>query len=324
MQTRRLRDLTVSAQGFGCMGISFGYGPPMEDAAAIALLRQAVERGITFFDTAQAYGPFTNERIVGEALAPFRGQVVIGTKCGFSFVDGKGTVDSRPESIRSSVEASLVRLRVEAIDLLYLHRVDPAVPIEDVAGTVRDLIADGKVRHFGLSEVSVDTLRRAHAVQPVTALQSEYSLWWREPEGIVLPVCAALGIGFVAFCPLGRGYLTGAIDPYTPFDSADQRNAIPRFTQANRQANRALREWLLAFAADKEATPAQIALAWLHAQVPAIIPIPGTTKPARLAENAHAVAFELTGADLRAIDRATAAPVHGARYPDHLLQLCGR
>jgi aryl-alcohol dehydrogenase-like predicted oxidoreductase len=318
--------LEVSALGFGCMGMSFGYGPAIDRQQGISLIRAAVERGITFFDTAEAYGPFTNEELVGEALAPVRDQVVIATKFGFKFEAGKQSgLDSRPAHIKEVAEASLKRLNVEAIDLLYQHRVDPDVPIEDVAGTVKDLIQQGKVKHFGLSEAAVQTIRRAHAVQPVTALQSEYSLWWREPEAEVLPTLEELGIGFVPFSPLGKGFLTGKIDETTTFDSSDFRNVVPRFTAENRKANLAFVEWLTKFAERKKATPAQIALAWLLAQKPWIVPIPGTTKLHRLEENIGATEIELTAGDLREIDRAAAQiAVHGARYPEHLQRMVGR
>jgi len=318
--------LDVSALGFGCMGISFGYGPAIDRPQGIALIRAAVERGISFFDSAEAYGPFTNEELVGEALAPVRDHVVIATKFGFKFEGGKQAgLDSRPAHIREVAEASLKRLRSETIDLFYQHRVDPDVPIEDVAGAVKDLIQEGKVKHFGLSEAGVQTIRRAHAVQPVAALQSEYSLWWREPEAEVLPALEELGIGFVPFSPLGKGFLTGKIDESTTFDRTDFRNVVPRFTPENRKANLAFVEWLTAFAARKEATPAQIALAWLLAQRPWIVPIPGTTKLPRLEENIVAAQIELTAGDLDEIDRAAAQiAVHGARYPEHLQRLVGR
>jgi aryl-alcohol dehydrogenase-like predicted oxidoreductase len=318
--------LEVSALGFGCMGMSFGYGPAIDRQQGISLIRAAVERGITFFDTAEAYGPFTNEELVGEALAPVRDHVVIATKFGFKFEAGKQSgLDSRPAHIKQVGEASLRRLNVEAIDLLYQHRVDPEVPIEDVAGTVKDLIQEGKVKHFGLSEAGVQTIRRAHAVQPVTAIQSEYSLWWREPEADVLPALEELGIGFVPFSPLGKGFLTGKIDENTTFDSSDFRNIVPRFTAENRKANLAFVDWLTAFAKRKTATPAQIALAWLLAQKPWIVPIPGTTKLHRLEENIAATEIELTADDLREIDRAAAQiAVQGARYPEHLQRLVGR
>jgi aryl-alcohol dehydrogenase-like predicted oxidoreductase len=322
MNTRKLgkSGLEVSAIGFGAMGLSFGYGPATERSQAIALLRAAAERGVTLFDTAQIYGPFTNEALVGEALAPFRGKVAIATKFGFGYdAEGKptGGVDSRPESIRSTTEGSLSRLGVETIDLLYQHRVDPAVPIEEVAGTVKQLIAEGKVRHFGLSEAGVRTIRRAHAVQPVTALQSEYSLWWREPEAEILPALEELGIGFVPFSPLGRGFLTGKIDAATTFDSTDFRSSVPRFSPENRRANQAVVDLVAAMAARKKATPAQLALAWVLAQRPWIVPIPGTTKLHRLEENLGAVRVELTPEDLREIDAAVAQiPVSGHRYSE--------
>jgi aryl-alcohol dehydrogenase-like predicted oxidoreductase len=331
MQTRTLGNspLEVSALGLGCMGMSFGYGPPADRQEMIALIRAAVERGVTFFDTAEVYGPFTNETLVGEALAPFRGQVVIATKFGFRIDPvaerGVGGLDSRPAHIREVAEASLRRLRVEAIDLFYQHRVDPDVPIEDVAGAVKDLIAEGKVRHFGLSEAGAQTIRRAHAVQPVAALQSEYSLWWRRPEADVLPTLEELGIGFVPFSPLGKGFLTGKIDEHTAFDRDDFRNIVPRFTVEARQANQALVALLGQVAAQKQATPAQVALAWLLAQKPWIVPIPGTTKQHRLEENLGALSVELTADDRAEIDRAAAAiPVQGARYPEHLEQMTNR
>ena len=321
MQKRTLGEnsLEVSALGLGCMGLSFGLGPATDRRQAIALIRAAVERGVTLFDTAQAYGPFTNEEVVGEALAPFRGHVVIATKFGFSFDDtGKQTgLDSRPEHIRRMTEGSLKRLGVESIDLLYQHRVDPNVPIEDVAGTVKQLIAEGKVKHFGLSEAGVRTIRRAHAVQPVTALQSEYSLWWREPEAEILPTLEELGIGFVPFSPLGKGFLTGKIDETTTFDSSDFRNTVPRFTPENRKANQAVVDVVRAMAARKGATPAQLALAWVLAQRPWIVPIPGTTKLHRLEENLGAVNVDLTPDDLREIDAAVSSVrVQGHRYSE--------
>jgi len=326
MQKRKLGDsnLEISAVGLGCMGMSDSYGPPKDRQAMIALLHSAVERGVTFFDTAEVYGPFINEELVGEGLAPFRGQVVIATKFGFKLEPGGG-LDSRPEHIKEVAEASLKRLRVEAIDLFYQHRVDPDVPIEEVAGTVRELIREGKVRHFGLSEAGVQTIRRAHAVQPVTAVQSEYSLWWRTPEAELLPVLEELGIGFVPFSPLGRGFLTGKMDENTAFDSADFRNNLPRFTPEARKANQSLIALLGEIAERKQATPAQIALAWLLAQKPWIVPIPGTTKLHRLDENLAALAVELTPDDLRDIDHAASRiSVQGARYPDELEQLTGR
>jgi aryl-alcohol dehydrogenase-like predicted oxidoreductase len=328
MNTRTLgtSGLEVSAVGFGCMGLSFGYGPAVEKTAGIALIRDAVDRGVTFFDTAEVYGPFTSEELVGEALAPVRDRVVIATKFGFRFEDGKQAgLDSRPAHVREVAEASLKRLKVEAIDLFYQHRVDPDVPIEDVAGAVKDLIEEGKVRHFGLSEAGVETIRRAHAVQPVAALQSEYSLWWREPEQDVLPTLEELGIGFVPFSPLGKGFLTGKIDETTTFDPTDFRNVVPRFTAENRKANLAFVEWLTAFAQRKQATPAQVALAWLLAQKPWIVPIPGTTKRHRLEENLGAASLDLTADDLQEIDRAASEiTVQGARYPEHLQRMVGR
>jgi len=328
MRTRQIgtSGLEVSALGFGCMGLSFGYGPAVDRQQGVSLIRAAVERGITFFDTAEVYGPFTNEELVGEALAPIRDHVVIATKFGFKIENGKQSgLDSRPAHIREVADASLQRLRTDRIDLLYQHRVDPDVPIEDVAGAVKDLIQQGKVKHFGLSEAGVQTIRRAHAVQPVTALQSEYSLWWREPEAEVLPTLEELGIGFVPFSPLGKGFLTGKIDETTTFDSTDFRNVVPRFTPENRKANLAFVDWLTTFAERKQATPAQIALAWLLAQRPWIAPIPGTTKRHRLEENIGATAIELTADDRREIDRAAAQiAVHGARYPEHLQRMVGR
>jgi aryl-alcohol dehydrogenase-like predicted oxidoreductase len=331
MQKRKLgnSNLEVSALGLGCMGMSFGYGPPADKQEMISLIRSAVERGITFFDTAEVYGPFTNEELVGEALAPFRGQVVIATKFGFKPASNGESrwseLDSRPEHIKEVAEASLKRLRVETIDLFYQHRVDPDVPIEDVAGAVKDLIQEGKVNHFGLSEAGVQTIRRAHAVQPVTALQSEYSLWWRNPEAEVLPTLEELGIGFVPFSPLGKGFLTGKIDENTTFDSTDFRNIVPRFTPEARKANQALVDLLGKIGERKHATPAQIALAWLLAQKPWIVPIPGTTKLHRLEENIGAAEVELTLDDLREIDDVSSKiTVQGARYPDKLEQMTGR
>jgi aryl-alcohol dehydrogenase-like predicted oxidoreductase len=327
MQKRKLgrSGLEVSALGFGCMGLSFGYGPPTERKEAIALIRLAVERGVTFFDTAETYGPFTNEEVVGEALAPFRDRVVIATKFGFKDGDSKTGMDSRPERIRAVADASLKRLRTDRIDLFYQHRVDPNVPMEDVAGTVRDLIREGKVGHFGLSEAGVTSIRGAHAVQPVTALQSEYSLWWREPEKEILPTLEELGIGFVPFSPLGKGFLTGAIDEKTSFAKDDFRNIVPRFTPEARRANQALVDELGAIAASKNATPAQIALAWLLAQKPWIVPIPGTTKAHRLEENLRAAAIELTAADVaRIADALAGIKVQGDRYPAHLAARSGR
>jgi aryl-alcohol dehydrogenase-like predicted oxidoreductase len=318
--------LEVSALGFGCMGISFGYGTPATREEGIAIIRAAVDGGVTFFDTAEAYGPFANEELVGEALAPVRDQVVIATKFGFKFEGGKQAgLDSRPSHIREVADASLKRLKTDRIDLFYQHRVDPDVPIADVAGAVKELIRQGKVKHFGLSEAGVQTIRRAHAIQPVTALQSEYSLWWREPEREVLSTLAELGIGFVPFSPLGKGFLTGKIDEKTTFDATDFRNVVPRFTEENRRANLAFVDWLKAFAARKHTTPAQIALAWLLAQQPWIVPIPGTTKRHRLDENLAAASVQLTADDLREIDReASQIEVRGARYPEHLQKLVGR
>ncbi|HEY0208962.1 aldo/keto reductase [Acerihabitans sp.] len=329
MQTRTLGNskLNVSALGLGCMGLSHSYGPAKDRQEAIALIRAAVERGVTFFDTAEVYGPFTNEDVVGEALAPFRDRVVIATKFGFELPspDGKQHLNSRPEHIRQVVDASLKRLRTDVIDLLYQHRVDPAVPIEDVAGTVGQLIREGKVKHFGLSEAGAQTIRRAHAVQPVTALQSEYSLWWREPEKEILPTLEELGIGFVPFSPLGRGFLTGAINKDTTFDSNDFRNAVPRFSQEARDANQVLVDVLGELAASRQVTRAQIAIAWLLAQKPWIVPIPGTTKVHRLEENLGAVAVKLTPDDLRDIENAMAKiTVRGDRYPAHMQQNVGR
>ena len=327
MKKRRLgrNNLEVSALGFGCMGLSFGYGPALERQNAISLIRDAFESGVTFFDTAEAYGPFTNEELVGEALAEIRDQVVIATKFGFKDGNSHAGMDSRPERIREVADASLKRLRTDRIDLFYQHRVDPNVPIEDVAGTVKDLIREGKVKHFGLSEAGVQSIRRAHAVQPVTALQSEYSLWWREPEAAVLPACEELGIGFVPFSPLGKGFLTGKIDENTSFDKDDFRNIVPRFSPEARKANQALVDLLGSIAAVKQATPAQIALAWLLARKPWIVPIPGTTKVHRLKENVGAAALELTEDDLRQIEDAVAhIKVQGDRYPPHLAARAGR
>ena len=327
MQQRKLgkSGLEVSALGLGCMGMSYGYGPTADKQEMIALIRTAVERGITFFDTAQAYGPLTNEELVGEALAPFRKQVVIATKFGINIdSSGQQVVDSRPEYIKQSVDGSLKRLRLDVIDLLYQHRVDPNVPIEDVAGTIKALIREGKVKHFGLSEAGVHTIRRAHAVQPVTALQSEYSLWWRRPEEEVLPTLEELGIGLVPFSPLGKGFLTGKIDEHTTFDSSDFRNIVPRFTPEARKANQTLVDLLNTIAKRKQATPAQIALAWLLARKPWIAPIPGTTKLHRLDENIGATAIELTSDDLREIESAASQiTVQGARYPEHLERRTG-
>jgi len=330
MHKRKLgnSNLEVSAIGLGCMGLSFGYGPAVGKEQGLSLIRSAVERGVTFFDTAEVYGPFTNEELLGEALAPVRDRVVIATKFGFDIDPDSGQqrgLNSRPEHVKQVAEASLKRLQTDVIDLFYQHRVDPDVPIEDVAGAVRDLIREGKVRHFGLSEPGVQTIRRAHAVQQVTAVQSEYSLWWREPEETVLPVLEELGIGFVPFSPLGKGFLTGAINENTTFDSSDFRNIVPRFTPEARKANQALVDLLGQIAAEKRVTPAQIAIAWLLAQKPWIVPIPGTTKLHRLEENIGAAAIELTPGDLRDIDSAVSAiAVEGARYPAHLQQLAGR
>lgn len=331
MQTRKLgkSNLEVSALGLGCMGLSFGYGPAVDPQHGIALIRAAVERGVTFFDTAEVYGPVTNETLVGEALAPFRGQVAIATKFGFKIDPKTGQqlqgLDSRPEHIKAVADASLKRLKVERIDLFYQHRVDPDVPIEDVAGAVKDLIQAGKVKHFGLSEAGVETIRRAHAVQPVTALQSEYSLWWREPERQILPVLEELGIGFVPFSPLGKGFLTGAIDASTTFDSGDFRNIVPRFSAEARRANQAIVDVVRGLAARKQATPAQIALAWLLARKPWIVPIPGTTKLHRLEENIGAAAMALSPDELRDIEHAlSSVAVQGARYPEHLQKLVNR
>lgn len=308
--------LEVSALGYGCMGLNFGYGSGIGKEEAIKLIRHAFELGVTFFDTAEAYGPFTNEEIVGEALQPIRDQVVIATKFGFQSGMATKGLDSRPERIRQVAEESLKRLRTDRIDLFYQHRVDPSVPIEDVAGTVKDLIAEGKVKHFGLSEASVHSIRKAHAVQPVTALQSEYSLFWREPEQEILPTLEALGIGFVPFAPLGRGFLTGKIDAGTSFADNDMRRSVPRFTEENRKANQALVALISGIAQEKSATPAQVALAWLLAQKPWIVPIPGTTKASRLAENLGGATLELTPTDLANIERATAEmTLHGDRYP---------
>jgi len=330
MQKRKLgkSNLEVSAIGLGCMGLSFGYGPAVEKQDGVSLIRAAVERGVTFFDTAEVYGPFTNEELVGEALSPYRGKVVIATKFGFKLDPNTGKqlgLDSRPEHTKDVAEASLKRLRVDVIDLFYQHRVDPEVPIEDVAGAVKDLIEQGKVRHFGLSEAGVQTIRRAHAVQPVTALQSEYSLFWREPEKEVVPTIEELGIGFVPFSPLGKGFLTGKIDETTKFDSSDFRNIVPRFTPEARKANEALVDLLREIAERKKVTPAQLALAWLLAQKPWVVPIPGTTKLARLEENIGALGVELTADDLREISSsASKIRLQGARYPEHLERLVGR
>jgi len=330
VQKRKLgrSNLEVSALGFGCMGLNFSYGPAGDRQEMIALLRSAVERGVTFFDTAEVYGPLTNEELVGEALAPFRGRVVIATKFGFKLDPDGGPkwvgLDSRPEHIKEVAEGSLKRLRVDALDLFYQHRVDPNVPIEDVAGAVKELIRQGKVKHFGLSEAGVKTIRRAHAVQPLTAVQSEYSLWWRSPEAELLPTLDELGIGFVPYSPLGKGFLTGKIDETTTFASTDFRNSLPRFTPEARKANQALIDLLRTIGERKKATPAQIALAWLLAQKPRIVPIPGTKKQARLEENLGAAAIELTADDLREIDSAASRiTVQGDRYPEHLSRMTG-
>jgi len=328
MQKRKLgkSNLEVSAIGFGCMGLSFGLGPAVDKQTGITIIRAAVERGVTFFDTAEVYGPFTNEELVGEALAPFRDQVVIATKFGFKIENGKQAgLDSRPEHIKEVADASLKRLKTDVIDLFYQHRVDTNVPIEDVAGAVKDLIQQGKVKHFGLSEAGVQTVRRAYKVQPVTALQSEYSLWWREPEKEVMPTLEELGIGFVPFSPLGKGFLTGKISEGTSFDKSDFRNVVPRFTPENRKANQGLVNMLGRFAQKKNATPAQVALAWLLAQKPWIVPIPGTTKLHRLEENIGAANVELSLEDLRELETAASRiPVQGARYPEELQKLVGR
>ena len=331
LQKRKLgrQGLEVSAIGLGCMGMSFGYGPPADKLEMIKLIRSAVERSVTFFDTTEVYGPFTNEELVGEALAPFRGKVAIATKFGFAPAADGGSrwsrLDSRPEHIKQVAEASLKRLKVDAIDLFYQHRVDPEVPIEDVAGAVKDLIREGKVKHFGLSEAGAQTIRRAHAVQPVTAVQSEYSLWWRNPETEILPTLEELGIGFVPFSPLGKGFLTGKIDESTKFDSSDFRNIVPRFSPEARKANQSLVDLLGQVAERKKATPAQIALAWLLARKAWIVPIPGTTKLSRLQENIGAAEIELSPDDLREIDGAASKiTVSGARYPENLERLTGR
>jgi len=335
MQKRTLgkSGLEVSTLGLGCMGMSFSYGPPKDKQEMIALIRAAVERGVTFFDTAEVYGPFINEELVGEALEPFRGQVVIATKFGFDLDPGRDPrgmkglpgLNSRPEHIKAAAEASLKRLRIDAIDLLYQHRVDTEVPIEDVAGAVKDLIREGKVKHFGLSEAGVNTIRRAHAVQPITALQSEYSLWWRRPEAEVIPTLEELGIGLVPYSPLGKGFLTGKIDENAKFDSTDFRSTLPRFTPDALKANQALIDLLASIAQRKKATPAQIALAWLLAQKPWIVPIPSTTKLPRLEENIGAVSVELTSDDLREIESAASnITILGARYPEHVEKMTGR
>ena len=328
MQKRKLGNsqLEVSALGFGCMGLSFGYGKAVEKEQGISLIRAAVERGVTFFDTAEVYGPYTNEALVGEALAPFRNQVKIATKFGFKIENGKQAgLDSRPERIREVAEASLKRLRTDVIDLFYQHRVDDKVPIEDVAGAVKQLIQEGKVKHFGLSEAGTQTIRRAHKVQPVAALQSEYSLWWREPEQEIIPTLEELGIGFVPFSPLGKGFLTGAINKDTQFEKTDFRNVVPRFSVENREANQAVVDLIGQFATQKKATPAQIALAWTLAQKPWIVPIPGTTKLQRLEENLEAVNVGLSSDELRELGTVISkAPVQGARYPEELQKLVGR
>jgi aryl-alcohol dehydrogenase-like predicted oxidoreductase len=330
MQKRKLgkSNLEVSAIGLGCMGMSFGYGPAGDKQEMISLIRTAVERGVTFFDTAEVYGPFTNEELVGEALAPLRDQVVIATKFGFKLDPNTGKqagLDSSPEHIKQVAEASLKRLKADVIDLFYQHRVDPNVPIEDTAGAVKDLIQQGKVKHFGLSEAGVGTIRRAHKVQPVTALQSEYSLWWREPEAEVIPTLEELGIGFVPFSPLGKGFLTGKISEDTQFDKSDFRNIVPRFSAENRKANQAVVDLIGEFAKQKKATPAQIALAWLLAQKPWIVPIPGTTKLHRMEENIGAALVELTRDDINQLETAASKiPVQGARYPEELQKLVGR
>ena len=330
MQKRKLgkSNMEVSALGLGCMGMSFGFGPAMDKQEGISLIRAAVDRGVTFFDTAEVYGPFTNEELVGEALAPLRDKVVIATKFGFKLDPTTGKqagLDSRPAHIKEVAEASLKRLKTDVIDLFYQHRVDPNVPIEDVAGAVKELIKEGKVKHFGLSEAGVQTIRRAHAVQPVAALQSEYSLWWREPEKEVIPTLQELGIGFVPFSPLGKGFLTGKINEDTKFDKSDFRNIVPRFTEENRKANQAMVDLLSKFAQQKKATPAQVALAWLLAQKPWIVPIPGTTKLHRLEENIGGVSVELSPGDLRELETAASnIAVVGARYPEELQKLVGR
>jgi aryl-alcohol dehydrogenase-like predicted oxidoreductase len=328
VQTRKLGNngLEVSAIGFGCMGLSFAYGPAVDKQQGISVLRAAVERGVTFFDTAEVYGPYTNEELVGEALAPFRDQVVIATKFGFRFEDGKQAgLDSRPEHIKEVADASLSRLKTDRIDLFYQHRVHPDVPIEDVAGAVKDLIQAGKVKHFGLSEAGAQTIRRAHNVQPVAALQSEYSLWWREPEQEIIPTLQELGIGFVPFSPLGKGFLTGAISKDTEFDKNDFRNIVPRFSPENREANQAVVDLIGEFAKTKNVTPAQVALAWILAQKRWMVPIPGTTKLHRLEENLGAANVELTADDLRQLDEATSRlNIQGARYPENLQKMVGR
>ncbi len=328
MEKRKLgkSNLEVSALGFGCMGLSFGYGPAVDKQQGVSMIRAAVERGVTFFDTAEVYGPFANEELVGEALAPFRDQVAIATKFGFKIENGKQAgLDSRPEHIKEVADASLNRLKTDRIDLFYQHRVDPDVPIDDVAGAVKELIQAGKVKHFGLSEAAAQTVRRAHKVQAVTALQSEYSLWWREPEEEIIPTLEELGIGFVPFSPLGKGFLTGAISKDTQFDKNDFRNIVPRFSPENREANQAVVDLIAEFAHQKNATPAQIALAWILAQKPWMVPIPGTTKLHRLEENLGAVNVTLTPNDLRRLDDATSTiSIQGARYPENLQKLVGR
>ncbi|MBV9622498.1 MAG: aldo/keto reductase [Acidobacteria bacterium] len=328
MQKRKLgkSNLEVSAIGLGCMGLSFGYGPAVEKQQGISLIRAAVERGVTFFDTAEVYGPYINEELVGEALAPLRNQVRIATKFGFKIVDGKQAgLDSRPEHIKGVAETSLKRLKTHVIDLFYQHRVDDQVPIEDVAGAVKELIQEGKVKHFGLSEAGADTIRRAHKVQPVAALQSEYSLWWREPEQKIIPLLEELGIGLVPFSPLGKGFLTGAINKDTQFDKNDFRNIVPRFSPENRAVNQAVVDLVADFAKQKKATPAQVALAWVLAQKPWIVPIPGTTKLHRLEENLGAANVILTADDLRQLDEVTSKiNIQGARYPEHLQKMVGR
>jgi len=327
MEKRKLgkSGLEVSAIGLGCMGLSFGFGPATERQAAIALIRAAYERGVTFFDTAEAYGPYLNEEVVGEAVEPFRKQAVIATKFGFKEGTPSKGLDSRPERIREHTEAALKRLRTDVIDLLYQHRVDPEVPIEDVAGTVQELIREGKVKHFGMSEAGAQTIRRAHKVQPVAALQSEYSLWWREAEAEILPTLEELGIGFVPFSPLGKGFLTGAINKDTQFDKNDFRNIVPRFSAENREANQAVVDLISEFAKQKNATPAQIALAWILAQKPWMVPIPGTTKLHRLEENLGAAKVELSAEDLRQLDEATKKiSIQGARYPEQMQKMVGR
>ena len=329
MTKRKLgtNGLEVSSLGFGCMGLSYGYGPAIDKQDAIRLIRSAFEKGVTFFDTAEAYGPYVNEELVGEALAPFRQQVVIATKFGFTFgpTGDQSGMNSKPEHILEYVDAALKRLGTDVIDLLYQHRVDPDVPIEEVAGTVKDLIRKGKVKHFGLSEAGAKTIRRAHAVQPVTALESEYSLWWREPEQEIIPLCEELGIGYVPFSPLGKGFLTGKIDEKTSFDKNDFRNIVPRFSEENRKANLALVDLLGRIGKEREATPAQIALAWLLAQKPWMVPIPGTTKLHRLEENLASAEITLSAADLKQINSAVSkVEIHGARYPEHLQKRVGR